>query len=632
MSISTRYPHHFGPPAELRSGSEWSKPVRIQGAQLVRVRRLTVQSTTLHPRVREAASTSAFDNVSNKEKDGPTNPVVLPMVASAPEGSPHAAIPSPDPRSEQLMLSLTVDTRSLNHTDGPHELIQDGLTIDTESRTPDSSHLSVYNASANSIINPLKDTQEELFLLRHYSECVAPWMDHLYRYEVFSREVLSLAREHPLLRYAACAVAARQLGQMRTSLSTILRGKTQENLARLAQGRLGFGWYGAKYYEMAIQTLAKSISRTDAAANQVSTPMSLSQGNLMVHADKEDPIVRLLGTCILIQYEQLGASRNAWSGHLTGFSKLLALIDDGSLLIPNPVFEAVYPFTKDVMYMKAGFWNFVVNDLEESFVSRKKTRVDTGNLALWRNMGLVIEDDGTVTNDVTPNGLFSTPEHARDKVLSFALVRLLCMLVDYVAPLSSNLNLLLSHDTTAYEYLETHFDSWLKILSPSFQADGTFLTRQSDEQDSDLFNRELWFSNDLCSTTMMYYHMARMLLLIHRPSDIRPGTTASAPVDLLLFFRDIEQKLRYHASEVIAIINATPSDAVKLRAIQPLYVAGRCCIVPNEQRLLIKLLRSIEDNLGIATDYRVKSLLQEWRTSCEALDLDTRVPNPDQSP
>lgn len=191
-------------------------------------------------------------------------------------------------------------------------------------------------------------------------------MDILYRYEVFSREVLSLAREHPLLRYAACAVAARKLGQMRTSLSTVLRGKTQENLARLAQGRLGFGWYGAKYYEMAIQTLRESISQTDVATNQVSTPLSLSQGYLMVRADREDPIVRLLGTCILIQYEQLSANRNAWSGHLTGFSKLLDLIDDGSLLIPNPVFEAVYPFTKDVMYMKAGFWNFVVNDLEES--------------------------------------------------------------------------------------------------------------------------------------------------------------------------------------------------------------------------------------------------------------------------
>jgi hypothetical protein len=86
----------------------------------------------------------------------------------------------------------------------------------------------------------------------------------------------------------------------------------------------------------------------------------------MVQADGEDPIVRLLGTCILIQYEHLSANRDAWSGHLTGFSKLLDLIDEGNLLHPHPMVEQVYPWTKHVMEVKAGFWNFVVNDLEES--------------------------------------------------------------------------------------------------------------------------------------------------------------------------------------------------------------------------------------------------------------------------
>lgn len=204
-------------------------------------------------------------------------------------------------------------------------------------------------------------------------------MDLLYRYEVFSREVLTLARQHPILRYAACAVAAKQLGQMRQPVSTVLRGKTQEKIAlRLVSGRLGFVWYGIKYYEKAIQTLVKSITPKDpatattttqptqTAANHASPAVSLSQGDLMVRADGEDPIVRLLGTCILIQYEHLSANRDAWSGHLTGFSKLLDLIDDGKLLEKNPVFEQVYPWTKDIMEVKAGFWNFVANDLEQS--------------------------------------------------------------------------------------------------------------------------------------------------------------------------------------------------------------------------------------------------------------------------
>jgi hypothetical protein len=206
---------------------------------------------------------------------------------------------------------------------------------------------------------------------RHDADAVTR-MDLLYRYEVFSREVLTLAREHPLLRYAACAVAAKQLGQMRSPVSNILRGKTQENIAaNLVRGRLGFLWYGAKYYEKAIHTLVKSITPKDQQSSRVlrnhaSPAVSLSQGDLMVRAKGEDPIVRLLGTCILIQYEHLSANRDAWSGHLTGFSKLLDLIDDGKLLQPHTMFEQVYPFTKDILEVKAGFWNFVVNDLEES--------------------------------------------------------------------------------------------------------------------------------------------------------------------------------------------------------------------------------------------------------------------------
>lgn len=201
-------------------------------------------------------------------------------------------------------------------------------------------------------------------------------MDLLFRYEVFSREVLTLARNHPILRYAACAVAAKQLGQMRVPASYVLRGKTQEHIAnRIAQGSWGYTWYGIKYYEKAIQTLVKSITPSAASlstpgnstvGSHASPAVSLSGGDLMIRADGEDPIVRLLGTCILIQYEHLSANRDAWSGHLTGFAKLLDLIDDGRLLQPYPLFEQVYPWTKDIMDVKAGFWNFVVNDLEES--------------------------------------------------------------------------------------------------------------------------------------------------------------------------------------------------------------------------------------------------------------------------
>ncbi|GAM35109.1 hypothetical protein TCE0_015f03159 [Talaromyces pinophilus] len=502
-------------------------------------------------------------------------------------------------------IVLDVDSSRANRLEDPETL---------ECTTP-----ATNSVPGDSTVDSLKDSQEELFLLRHYSECIAPWMDLLYRYEVFSRETLTLARDHPILRYAACAVAAKQLGQMRIPVSDVLRGKTQKKIAlKFTQGRLGFLWYSAKYYERAIQTLVKSITPKDNQSTQglhshVSPSVSLSQGDLMVQAEGEDPIVRLLGTCILIQYEHLSATSNAWAGHLTGFSKLLDLIDDGKLLVPNPMFSQVYPFTKDVMELKAGFWNFVVNDFEESFVSHRRTRIETENLSLWRNMGLVVEDDGSLTTSFSSNSLSAMPEHARDKILSYTLIRLVCKLVDYLAPVLNSDHLPPHHgpasagDTNAeYIYLENQFDSWIQILSPSFHPDGTFLTRHDERGMSKLFGRELWFSNDLCATTMMYYHMARMLLLIHRPSLPLCDSTSQGErtvFDLLYTYRNIERQLHLHASEVIAIIQGTLCDAVKLRAIQPL---------------------DIQDSLGVATEYRVKTLVQEWDLPYEALGIEER--------
>ncbi|UNI23830.1 hypothetical protein JDV02_009624 [Purpureocillium takamizusanense] len=393
-----------------------------------------------------------------------------------------------------------------------------------------------------------------------------------------------------------------------------------------------------KYYEKAIQTLVKSITPKESQAtggNHPSPAVSLSRGDLMIRADGEDPIVRLLGTCILIQYEHLSANRDAWSGHLTGFSKLLDLIDDGKLLEQHPIYEQVYPWTKDIMEVKAGFWNFVVNDLEESFVSHRRTRINTDNLALWRNMGLLAEDNGRLTLSSGPNSLSTTAEHARDKVLSYTLIRLLCKLVETLAPLpewnSAAATIDMETNTTALALLslECEFDAWFEMLSPSFYPDGNFLTPEDDygAEASGLFSQEIWFSNDLCSTTMMYYHMARLLLLIHRPSHLLSASTTGSAVcfDLLHAFRATQQKLRFHATKVISIVRGTPCDAVRLRAIQPLYVAGRCCANIQERKGLVDILTSIQDNLGIATGYRVHALLQEWGMSYQELGLEGRL-------
>lgn len=265
-------------------------------------------------------------------------------------------------------------------------------------------------------------------------------------------------------------------------------------------------------------------------------------------------------------------------------------------------------------------------------VAHHQTRVDTENLALWRNMGLLIEDDGSLSLFDGQYSLSTTPEHARDKVLSYTLIRLLCKLIDYVAPIlplgqlpTQGSPSTVNPTRDRFVHFESQFDNWYRILSPSFHPDGKFSALREDPKASGgpgLFNSALWFSNDLCST-MMYYHMARMLLITHRPVGLLSGDhnqDNTLPVDLLSTFREMEKGLKVHASEVIAIIRGNPCDAVKLRSIQPLYLAGRSCTTRSDRRILLDMFRDIQNGLGVATGYRVEALLQEWGTSYEELE------------
>lgn len=168
-----------------------------------------------------------------------------------------------------------------------------------------------------------------------------------------------------------CALAAKQLGQSSMSDAAAFRNNAQRNAAQhLLQGNLDFQWYGVKYYDKAIKTLARQITPHEPqiphlSPSDTSSMNSFSQSDMMTRAEGEDPIVRLLATCLLIQYENLSGNTKGWSGHLNGFTKLLALLDDGSLFHINPWSQQVFD-AKSQRALRAAFWWYAINDLEES--------------------------------------------------------------------------------------------------------------------------------------------------------------------------------------------------------------------------------------------------------------------------
>ncbi|KAL4990711.1 hypothetical protein BDW68DRAFT_194020 [Aspergillus falconensis] len=116
-----------------------------------------------------------------------------------------------------------------------------------------------------------QDRCEIAFFLRHFCEGPGQWMDICGNQSYFSQSAVVLSHWSPLLRYAACALAAKQLGQTRHPESQIRQTNTQRLMMKaLIDTKLGFTWYGAKYYEKAIQLLAQQLSSKDRATNSSS--------------------------------------------------------------------------------------------------------------------------------------------------------------------------------------------------------------------------------------------------------------------------------------------------------------------------------------------------------------------------
>jgi len=112
--------------------------------------------------------------------------------------------------------------------------------------------------------------------------------------------------------------------------------------------------------------------------------------------------------------------------------------------------------------------------------------------------------------------------------------------------------------------------------------------------------------------------MARILLLVNQPQE-RFLATQSQKRDMLGTYNSLQRNLSRHAMEILPIAYGMSSNIVQKYMLQPLYVAGRCLSSWNERKIVIERLRHIEGTLGLATEYRVKCLVEEWGVPYESL-------------
>ncbi|KAF9894963.1 hypothetical protein FE257_004586 [Aspergillus nanangensis] len=492
---------------------------------------------------------------------------------------------------------------------------------------------------------PVETDHEVMFLLRHFSQAPGLWMDLFDLGTYFASYVPVRAMSNPLLKYAACAYAAKQLGRVKGSKPLPQEaGMKKSTMEAWADGKaLDWVWYAAKYYDKAIQLLMKEL-QPKKGPPPLSTPEAFGQWQAAELCEENDnPRKRrrrysesrfsngvhsdeiLAATAILSVYEFTDATGPAWNRHLSGVKSLLDVAEVGMMPLeqrPSPGSAAYHQRKKSGLSKarKATFWNFARQDYLAAFINDCQTRLNTDDLVLWTEAGLQIDNMGFIRpSNNTAAGYPEGEDVMKEDLIGNGLIWILSKIVNFTTA-GDNINLEavgagtlgISQQVLLERWyrLTTELDVWYNGLPDTFRPCARLPARQESDSDEGFALSEIWYSLPVCSSAMQHYHMARILLLINKP---HASTSRRSTINNRLnSYRSIENEIRFHSREIVGISMARPEGSVRINSLQPLFVSGQCLIDGRERRVVLHLLRGIEDELGWATSYRVQQLLREW--------------------
>ncbi|KAL4905545.1 hypothetical protein BDW74DRAFT_177915 [Aspergillus multicolor] len=399
-----------------------------------------------------------------------------------------------------------------------------------------------------------QDRCEIAFFLRHFCEGPGQWMDICGGQSYFIQNAVVLAHRDPLVRYAACALAAKQLGQSRHPEAHVRQTNTQRAMLKaLMDTKLGFTWYGAKYYEKAIQLLAKRITNRESSTSSMSPSQiyGLVNAHSEINSDEADIAFQIIAACILCQYEDVNATIPAWSGHLDGIYRLLLPHLPGSAC-----FQLSTTIPQPAQAMDAVFWFLVVNDLMNAFVTHRKTRIDPDDTALWCRMGLPLNRFGDLDIEKRVDMEFET-------LLYRALIRILCLM------LNADLQ-----DAAQWAMVSEKLEGWQNAVPPSSYVPITWPPEDAEpEFNVKPFAKETWFASDTSAVTLAFYHMSRTILLTERPNNPFMSHQSDSNEEVGTYDA-FYQEIQKHSLEIIAIMRGMPSETVQ-KVARPITQNGR---------------------------------------------------------
>lgn len=472
---------------------------------------------------------------------------------------------------------------------------------------------------------------EIAFLLRYYSEGPGRWMDIYDRDTYFASYVPVQARDNALLRNAAVACAAKALAQVQGCRPGGARGQPK---VEVYPGSSSVDWKhkAAVYYDSAVSLLLQAL-KSDSTITPDDSDCELRQHNgPVVHpakrrrtssnaSCKSSTDELLAASAILCVYEFLDISMSEWAKHLHGAKSLL--VHSQERMVPSELHSPGSPLATSSLNFNSKarrsiFWNIARQDMNAAFINKSHTHLDTEDFALWRDAGLLIDDQGLLV----PN-TFLDSDYFDDGAVGNALVWLMSKLINFMAaadgvPTDVGMGWAGIPQSTLLDYwylLRTQFQTWYDTLPATFKpisrmepalAPGQLLRGENEA----LFP-EVWYNIPMCASTMQAYHMSQILLFMNKPHESTQGR--STVCARLNSYQSVLAACQKHSREIVGISLAHTDEVIRVYSVQALFTAGQCLGGAQERQVVLNLLRDVETDTGYVTGYRARQLTEQWQ-------------------
>jgi hypothetical protein len=258
-------------------------------------------------------------------------------------------------------------------------------------------------------------------------------------------------------------------------------------------------------------------------------------------------------------------------------------------------------------------------------INKTNTRLDTEDYSLWREAGLLIDDQGFIISSNASEHGYSGEigSTMTEDLICNAIVWLMAKLVNFMATCDalSTTDMGMSWtgvpQRTLLDYwcnLRDQFQVWHDGLPITFEASARTAPSRSAgthfSRDSEAMFTEVWYSTSMCASTMQMYHMGQILLFMNKPHESTQG--GSTVFARLNSYQSVLAACQKHSREIVGISLACSDDAVRIHSVQPLFTAGQCLSDSRERQVVLNLLQGIESDIGWASNYRVKQLVEQW--------------------